>query len=120
MASGDLVHLVNQYGNTSYLDVNGGPVAGSTGRKYGVHTSTTPNRAGTSGEWSLFAETSSPQDGAIRAGELVHILSNYNNTSGGWLDISGGAAGGGGVHTALTSYYSNRTSGSGAWRFAQA
>lgn len=119
--SGDLVHLVNQFGNTSYLDVNGGPVAGSTGGKYGVYTSAAPNRAASTGEWFLFAETSSPQDGAIRTGDVVHILSNYSNANGGWLDISGGGApSGGGLHTALTSYYSNRASGSGAWRFAPA
>ncbi|WSQ12737.1 hypothetical protein OG604_35930 [Streptomyces sp. NBC_01231] len=121
VTSGDLVHLVNQYGNTSYLDVNGVPGAASTGEKYSVHTSATPNRTGTSGEWFLVAETSSPQDGAIRVGDGVHILSNYNNASGGWLDISGGGApGGNGLHTAFTSYYANRQSGSGAWRFAQA
>jgi hypothetical protein len=121
VVSGDLVYLVNQYGSTSYLDVNGVPGAASTGEKYGVHTSATPNRTGTSGEWFLFAETSSPQDGAIRTGDVVHILSNYNKAGGGWLDISGGGApGGAGLHTAFVSHYSNRASGSGAWRFAQA
>jgi hypothetical protein len=119
--SGDLVYLVNQYGQPSYLDVNGVPGPTSTGERYGVHTSAQPNRAGTSGEWFLFAETSSPDDGAIRAGDVVHILSNYNNTHGGWLDISGGSApGGNGLHTAFTSHYSNRANGSGAYRFDHA
>ena len=36
--SGDLVYLVNQYGPTSYLDVNGGPAAGATGEKLAQRT----------------------------------------------------------------------------------
>ncbi|WP_370364064.1 hypothetical protein [Catenulispora sp. GP43] len=121
VVSGDLVFLVNQYGATTYLDVNGGPGAGSSAEKYGVSTAAVQNREGASGEWFLFAETSSPQDGAIRAGDVVHILSNYSQANGGWLDISGGApAGGLGLHSVFTSYYSDRDSGSGDWRFAQA
>ncbi|MFE9454543.1 hypothetical protein [Streptomyces sp. NPDC006739] len=118
--SGDLVYLVNQLGSTSYLDVNGVPDPAPTGERYGVHTAATPNRNGNSGEWLLFAETSSPDDGAIRVGDVVHILSNWNNTSGGWLDTSGGGPGGNGLHTALVGHYSNRANGSGAWRFDHA
>ncbi|WP_369780035.1 hypothetical protein [Streptomyces sp. R33] len=121
VTSGDLVFLVSQYNNStpSYLDVSGG--AGYNSGKYSVSASGKQNREGYSGEWFLFAETSSTQDGAIRTGDVVHILSNYGTANGGWLEIMGGApAPATGLHGVYTNAYANRDNGSGSWRFARA
>ncbi|QMU76803.1 hypothetical protein GXW83_14720 [Streptacidiphilus sp. PB12-B1b] len=119
MASGDLVHLASQYNTPTYRDVS--TAAGYSSGKYGVSTAPTPSRDGDSGLWFLFAETSSPQDGALRAGDVVHILSNYGPPNGGWLETMGLApAPATGLHGVYTNDYSNRDNNSGSWRFAQA
>ncbi len=121
VTSGDLVFLVSQYNisTPTYLDVSTG--AGYSSGKYGVSTAAKQNRDGYSGEWFLFAETSSSPDGAIRAGDVVHILSNYGTANGGRLETMGPApAPATGLHGVYTNDYSNRDNGSGSWRFAQA
>ena len=49
--NGDKIHLINQYKKKSYLDTCGG----SNG-KYGVQTSTSPNRNTGSGTWKIILE----------------------------------------------------------------
>ena len=49
--NGDKIHLINQYKKKSYLDTCGG----SNG-KYGVQTSTSPNRDTGSGTWEIVLE----------------------------------------------------------------
>ena len=49
--NGDKIHLINQYKKKSYLDT-----CGNSNGKYGVQTSTSPNRDTGSGTWEIVLE----------------------------------------------------------------
>ncbi|MFF3195283.1 hypothetical protein [Streptomyces misionensis] len=115
VVSGDVVYLVNQYGNHTYLDTNG--VSGRQGAKYEVSATATKDRGPGTGRWHIFGVTSSPTDGHIRTDDTVHLLNDYGSANGGFLDTNGVSNQGGGAKYAVsTSPYSDRGTGTGSWK----
>ncbi|MCX4823921.1 hypothetical protein OG883_29410 [Streptomyces sp. NBC_01142] len=92
--SGDLVHLRNLYaGDGGYLDtVNAAtPAQLGGGGKYGVATADSKDRTPGSGRWRIFAQTSTPFDQNVRAGDVVHLWNTYDD-NGGFLEVNQNAA----------------------------
>ncbi|MGW0994483.1 hypothetical protein ACWD5V_14435 [Streptomyces sp. NPDC002523] len=115
VVSGDVIYLVNQYGNHTYLDTNG--VSDHAGAKYKVSATATRDRGPGTGRWHIFGKTSSPADGHIRTDDIVHLLNDYNSANGGFLDTNGHSyQGGGAKYSVSTSHYTDRGTGTGSWK----
>ncbi|MET9125466.1 hypothetical protein [Streptomyces sp. NPDC004528] len=113
--SGDVVYLVNQYSSGTYLDTNGHSTR--SGAKYDVSTTTHRDRGHGTSKWHIFARTSSPADGHIRANDVVSLLNDYGSANGGFLDANGLAGQQGGAkYDVTTSHYSDRGPGTGSWK----
>ncbi|GAU65965.1 hypothetical protein SSP35_02_03340 [Streptomyces sp. NBRC 110611] len=52
------------------------------GGRYSVSTTVKQDRDGGSGQWLVCAESSSPWDGAVRTGYVVHLLNSYTTAQG--------------------------------------
>ncbi|MFJ5921845.1 hypothetical protein ACIQF6_04450 [Kitasatospora sp. NPDC092948] len=114
VVSGDVVFLVNQYGNGTYLDTNG--VENRQGAKYGVSTTDLPDRGPGTSKWHIFDKTSDPRDGLVRLHDVVHLLNDYASADGGFLDTNGASAQSGAKFAVSTSYYTDRGPGTGSWK----
>lgn len=114
VTSGDVVYLVNQYADGTYLDTNG--VDSGQGAKYDVSTTATKDRGPGTGKWHIFGQTSSPTDGAVRTDDIVHLLNDYNSANGGWLDTNGTSSQSGAKYDVSTSHYTDRGPGTGSWK----
>ncbi|MFD8691396.1 hypothetical protein [Streptomyces sp. NPDC059651] len=114
VTSGDVIYLVNQYGNGTYLDTNG--VSARSGAKYMVSATSTKDRGTGTGKWHIFGKTSSPTDGHIRTDDIVNLLNDYGSANGGFLDTNGGANQSGAKYDVVTSHYTDRGAGTGSWK----
>ncbi|MGW4730200.1 glycosyl hydrolase family 95 catalytic domain-containing protein [Streptomyces shenzhenensis] len=112
--SGDLIHLINQYGNGTYLDANG--YSTQPGARYDVSTTATKDRGPGTGTWHIFGETSSPTDGHIRNDDIVHLLNDYGPANGGFLDANGPSTQPGATYDISTSPYTDRAPGTSSWK----
>ncbi|MGI5442669.1 glycosyl hydrolase family 95 catalytic domain-containing protein [Streptomyces shenzhenensis] len=112
--SGDLIYLINQYGNGTYLNVNGYAI--QPGAKYDVSTTATKDRGPGTGTWHIFGKTSSPTDGHIRNKDIVHLLNDYGTANGGYLDTNGPSTQQGATYDTSTSPYTDRAPGTGSWK----
>ncbi|MGW7086691.1 hypothetical protein ACWGH2_24815 [Streptomyces sp. NPDC054871] len=118
----DIVHLENQFngGQGGYLDINGRAPATLAGALHSVSTTDSKNRDRSSGSWRVLAVKSSAQDGKVRVGDIVHLLNDFNDGQGGFLDINGRAAHDDKWHEVSTSRYVNRADVStGSWRITK-
>jgi hypothetical protein len=121
--SGDVIYLQNQYQNDGgYLDTCGPADCG--GNKYLLSTSPAKDRAAGTGRWRVFAESSSPTDGTVRYGDLVHLLNGYEDWNGGFLDTCGAGPSGGKYGVSTSSYLDRgagaNAPGTGTWKFSKA
>ncbi|WP_406287830.1 hypothetical protein [Embleya sp. NBC_00896] len=119
--SGDLIYLRNLYGGDGgYLDTNNhaSTLQQSAGAKYDVSTSQTKDRAPGTGRWRIFAQTSSPQDRYVRAGDVVHLWNTYGD-NGGFLETNNVGPAGDKYDVCTNAYY-NRADHVADWRISTA
>jgi hypothetical protein len=91
VVSGDLVRLRNLYaGDGGYLDTanHASTVQKSAGGKYDVATAESNNRASGSGQWRIFAQTSTPGDQNVRAGTSSTCGTPTTATAASWRPTS--------------------------------
>ncbi|MDX3763828.1 glycosyl hydrolase family 95 catalytic domain-containing protein [Streptomyces sp. AK02-04a] len=112
--SGDVIYLINQYGNGTYLDANG--FSTQPGAKYDVSTTPTKDRGPGTGKWHIFGATSYPTDGHIRIADIVHLLNDYGTANGGFLDTNGPSTLQGAKYDVSTTPTKDRAPGTGSWK----
>ncbi|AOP47995.1 hypothetical protein ACH4Q6_35525 [Streptomyces lydicus] len=115
--SGDVVYLRNLYGNGSYLDTNGGAATAqqAAGGLYAVTTSPNQDRAPGTGRWQIFAQTSTPTDKNVRAGDVL-LLWNLYSANGGFLETNGLGTESGSAYSVCTNAYFNRAADVTLWK----
>ncbi|MFI6055314.1 hypothetical protein ACIBCO_35150 [Streptomyces violascens] len=119
--SGDLVHLRNLYaGDGGYLDTANHASAAqkSGGGKYDVSTAESKDRTPGSGRWRIFAQTSTPGDQNVRAGDVVLLWNTYDD-NGGFLETNQNATDGDKLDVCTNAYY-NRGSNVADWKIHKA
>ncbi|WSQ12700.1 hypothetical protein OG604_35695 [Streptomyces sp. NBC_01231] len=124
VVSGDLVHLRNLYsGHGGYLDVANHATADQKkgGAKYDVATAEAKDRALGSGQWRIFARTSTPGDQNVRVGDVVHLWNTYDG-NGGFLETNqvAGATKKGDKLDVCTNAYFNRADNVADWKIHKA
>lgn len=119
--SGDTVYLRNLYGPGSYLDTNGWATAAqqSAGALYALTTSAGTDRAPGTGRWRVFAQSSSPTDKSVRAGDTL-LLQNLYQDFGGFLETNGNGTASGSAYSVCTNVYFNRAANVGLWKASPA
>ncbi|MGW7066830.1 hypothetical protein ACWGII_15325 [Streptomyces sp. NPDC054855] len=118
VVSGDVVYLRNLYGGDGgYLDTNGhaSDVQKTAGAKFDVATSEARDRAAGTGRWRIFAQTSTPADQYVRAGDVVHLWNLYGD-NGGFLETNNHSTADGGKYDLCTNAYFNRSSNVADWK----
>lgn len=84
---GDKLTLANQWtGGGGYLDTRG--LSSTPGAKLAVSTSTSPNRDRGSGTWRIVSATGKANGTAVRSGDKIHLMNQWNNGQGGYLDTN--------------------------------
>lgn len=105
-----------------YLDTNGhaSHAQKQGGALYDVLTSTAKERAAGSGtgNWHIFARTTSAADGTVRAGDVVHLWNTYAD-NGGFVETNcNGAASG--QYEVCTNAYFHRAENVADWKIQRA
>ncbi|KXF75849.1 hypothetical protein ATN84_17995 [Paramesorhizobium deserti] len=113
--SGDLIQLRNLYGNDGgYLDING---SASSPELYNVYTAEKSEQSENTLNWVVFSGVSGSN---VNIGSVVHLLSQYTNGNGGFLDVCWGFAGANAKYGVYTTESQDRDEGSGSWKFLRA
>ncbi|OTA15089.1 hypothetical protein Xvie_01639 [Xenorhabdus vietnamensis] len=116
--SGDTIFLLNFYQNNGgYLRVSGNAPSPEL---YNVYTADRPVHALDTAIWHLFSDTTHEFDGKVREGNIIHLLNNFNNVHGGFLDTCGHSNHQGTAYKVYTSLLSNRDNNSGTWTLSKA
>ncbi|MFF9898958.1 hypothetical protein [Streptomyces longispororuber] len=120
---GEQIHLQNGYNGWQggYLDTNGhaSDSQKAAGAKYDVSTSQGRDRAAGTGRWRIFARTSDPADGTVRAGDVVHLWNTYGD-NGGFLETNHTSSASGAKYDLCTNAYYNRSSDVADWKIHRA
>ena len=77
-------------------------------------TSQTIDRAPGTGRWHIFAQTSTPTDQNVRAGDVLYLWNTYND-NGGFLETNQNSTDGD-LYLVCTNVYFNRSSNVANWR----
>jgi allophanate hydrolase subunit 2 len=120
--AGDNIHLLNQWSNENggYLDVWGYQKDfEETGNHLCVSTALLKNRDNGSGSWRIISTTGKANGTPILEGDDIHLLNQWSNENGGYLDTRGYQKDfeKTGNHLCVsTALLKNRDDGSGTWK----
>lgn len=106
----DQIHLVNQYGNPTYLDTRS---SGCQDDYLCVSTATSANRDSGSGTWLIIKDQWAT--GPIAEGNTIRLMNGYAQWNGGYLDTRGSGCQDNLLCVSTSSSY-NRDAGSTTWR----